>query len=782
MRALTPLALIASATAQVFEAPYTIHAGDVDSRPIPSLTKRKQFEPCGEVAQLWAAQKAANSKPGATPSTIRVPAQRAYDCLTSVPVDAQGDIKEIQELKAYLEYHSTLTWLKKGVKDQIEPLDVMGELDLIIKGLNDKTYKNDYEVQLSIRRTLDKAGDFHLAFTPDITNIFYFLRPEGILVSISEDGIALPKIYLVSDLPKDTNGKITGSAVEKINGQNATEYLQKLSEGARYHDADARYNTVFPNPALNAMGAKSGGLAAEHYIYAGPITTYTFANGTDKKIDNIAVIPAIYDFSKVTDGPSFFKAFCTGPPTSTTPVTPGSSSAKPSGTPRASSKASSVVKRQVASATPRPSPSLIGYPKPVFIQESKVISGYYLGDNNKDVAVLVLPGFAPSSTVASAAIGPVVGGFIDAQKLLRSFFADAVKQNKKKLVIDLRGNGGGLIDMGFELFKQLFPQTEPYGAARYRAHEAFHYYSAIVADLAVRGKGKDGVITAVTDADYGVQSNFLWSNILDENNKPYNTYQDYYGPSTINGDTFTSVRRYNFSNNKGGHTLPATLTGYNEFKNAPAQPFQPENIVIIQDGFCGSTCAIFSELMREQGKVQTIVIGGRPRNAPMQGVGGSKGSQVLSLDKIYTFAEDTIDIAKALNGVAVAEKLNETAVGKIYNAEQIYIRTAIPKEGESLVGGVNSLNNQRRGDKDQTPLEFIYEAADCRLFYTTATLLDPVNLWKQAIEAKWGKGKCVPGSTGHTTAIGTVDSKPGFGAKGSSTQGAALFSQLTLPA
>jgi hypothetical protein len=176
--------------------------------------------------------------------------------------------------------------------------------------------------------------------------------------------------------------------------------------------------------------------------------------------------------------------------------------------------------------------------------------------------------------------------------------------------------------------------------------------------------------------------------------------------------------------------------------------------------------------MREQGKVQTIVVGGRPLNAPMQGVGGSKGSQKLDMDTLWNFAERTIKVADALDGAVVAKHLNDsTAVGRIYNAKQIYIRTTIPNEGSSLVGAINSLNNLRQGDLTETPLEFLYEAADCRLFYTTATYLDPVNFWKMAIDAKWGTGKCVPGSTGHKTAIGMLEKKPGFGQKGTSAQG-----------
>jgi hypothetical protein len=257
--------------------------------------------------------------------------------------------------------------------------------------------------------------------------------------------------------------------------------------------------------------------------------------------------------------------------------------------------------------------------------------------------------------------------------------------------LDLRGNGDGTIDFGFELFKQLFPTVEPYGAARCRAHDAFHLYSALTAVVAVDSVDQDGVPSMnLTDADNGIRSSFLWSNVLDKNDKPYKNYQDYHGPNTINRDTSTSIRRYKvshihiilagdtamltmlqFSNILDGHTLPVSLAGYNDVKNIITQPFQAENIVIIQDDFCGSTCAVFAELMRKQGKVQTIAIGKRPLNQPMQGVGDSKGSQKLAMNTLQQFAMDTVEVAKALDSEYVARKVNDTtAAGRIYNASR----------------------------------------------------------------------------------------------------------------
>lgn len=160
--------------------------------------------------------------------------------------------------------------------------------------------------------------------------------------------------------------------------------------------------------------------------------------------------------------------------------------------------------------------------------------------------------------------------------------------------------------------------------------------------------------------------------------------------------------------------------------------------------------------MREQGKVQTIAVGGRPALAPMQGVGGSKGVHLLGMDLVYMAALQTIEISLALQGPKVTQYLNSTAIGRIANTEQMFLRTAYAPD-KNLVGGMNGLNNQREGDASQTPLEFVYEAADCRLFYTLDTLYDPVNLWKAAADVRWGQGKCVDHSTGHSTAIGVVE-------------------------
>lgn len=47
--------------------------------------------------------------------------------------------------------------------------------------------------------------------------------------------------------------------------------------------------------------------------------------------------------------------------------------------------------------------------------------------------------------------------------------------------------------------------------------------------------------------------------------------------------------------------------------------------------------------------------------------------------------------------------------------------------------------------KDGVPAQFVYEATDCRLFYTPLSIVDPQEQWRQAAEAAWGSGGCVAG-------------------------------------
>lgn len=60
------------------------------------------------------------------------------------------------------------------------------------------------------------------------------------------------------------------------------------------------------------------------------------------------------------------------------------------------------------------------------------------------------------------------------------------------------------------------------------------------------------------------------------------------------------------------------------FASRPAklsQPYAAEDIIILSDGLCASTCAVFMEMMHHEAGVRTVVAGGVPVDGPMQAAG-----------------------------------------------------------------------------------------------------------------------------------------------------------------
>lgn len=150
--------------------------------------------------------------------------------------------------------------------------------------------------------------------------------------------------------------------------------------------------------------------------------------------------------------------------------------------------------------------------------------------------------------------------------------------------------------------------------------------------------------------------------------------------------------------------------------------------------------------MKRQG-VRTITFGGRPSQAPMQGVGGVKGGQSLGINYLNGYITQANQlIQKSVN----------TSSALLTQAEWKKFNESSPSLAPSFAwsGSVN-LRNEYDPDDDQTPLQFVYEAAKCRLFYTIENYLQRETVWQAAAKAMFGGGDCVKGSTGGDGSLGS---------------------------
>jgi len=725
----------------------------LDQSPIELASMLLSFLLASSVA-LVAAQTTTRATPVATGqpcavvssllrSSTNVPAQAAYDCLQSVPVDTEGDKKLIDELKLAWQWNTEIGWLKNPPSDwKLGKLDVIGELDNIKNNLG--SFKSEYDVQRAIEAITVKTGNFHFNWSPDIFSIFTFFRALAV-TSLSSDGKELPKIYTSFEARRQSTTK---SAIVKINDEESYAYLVKIAALEQYIDDDGRLNAVL----AKGFTALSGSFRIQTH-YDGPTTKLEFANGTVLTLDNLATTSR--SFTGVTDGKSFFDKFCGGTSTLTSASNadeveeveeladnPQGALTRRANKPRTISERldnnpqgalknerdvpskEHIMKRQLGSGVTTVAESTAGD-----------IGGYFLeGDGYSDVAVFRISTFSPEGDSSGT----------DFQKILKTFLERSISEKKTKLVIDLRENGGGAPHLIFDTYFQLFPGQEPYSAQRYRAEEQYLAIGEAVNQI----KNDPNLLSAYNKKTPSRDLDFdnkwrIWAywHYTTAKGESFPDWKSYSGPQVLNSDSFTVTNRQNYSNADRVSILP---DGF-DFISGPGrtQAFEAKNIVMFTDAACGSACAGIHEELKNVAGVKSVTVGGRPVKEPIQPVTGSKGGEVRVTALFPSLARNILSYTSLIGAtVPTNQKLQQLA-----NITQLTRR--IVSQGTR----VQTQDQLRKGDKTGTPLQYIYEAADCKIFYTQATWLGQEAAWKAAFDAFQDDSKCVEGSTKHKTSI-----------------------------
>ena len=483
------------------------------------------------------------------------------------------------------------------------------------------------------------------------------------------------------------------SVVTKINGVDASKYVLDTINTAGYNqDVDAAYNSMFFEKATYAVTGVKGFFSAGgriRYIYQGANTTFTFANGTALTLENKAAVKA--NMTGVIDGATYASKFCSG---------------------SASDSAEAIA--EVAAAGDAAGVS--GYPQPVISTKDGIVSGYYLaGDGLDHVAVLALLAFENESPA-------------EFQAVAADFIREAKAAGKTKLVVDFQANGGGYLLQGYDFFRQLFPQIQEDGFSRWRENDGFLATAKIYSN-AVPG------LNPYTSPDEDLINAYIsWFNYrydLNLTRQPFKTFKNKFSPHVYKDTPYTALMRWNLSEPlKTTNTtfgIGIEITGYGTLANE-TQPFAAEDIVLLYDGICASTCTTAAEFLRIQGGVKSVAMGGRPFKGPIQGVGGVKGAQSLSFADILSYTQS----AAALGGTPE----QKAALARY---------TVLPMR-RSLAAGVNAQDSILPGNVNEgIPAQYIVEEADCRLYWTEEMIGDVTAVWKAAANAAFNGGKCAFG-------------------------------------
>lgn len=332
-----------------------------------------------------------------------------------------------------------------------------------------------------------------------------------------------------------------------------------------YQDPDALYNQIFYSPPTNLQGeANIFYIGAWQFGFDSDTNVYTFDNGSTQELYNYASVSPAVDFSTIYDGPSLFQVLEVDPTTDITQLLNKRDISEPE-----------VKRRQSSSSIP-------GYPEPWIIHpEGLYTAGYFLGSSS-EVAVLVMTAFTSgnsSSTTDQATM----------QLVVSKFLAECGRRGSTQLIVDLSSNGGGNVFSGYDVFKQLFPTIVPYGGSRMRTTPFIDYMGNVFSSA--------GVYNESITPPWQIQS------ALDQNLTKYPSWVDMGGPFRLYGDNFLGTTRANLSDPLMTNNF--SVSGYLDEQSIPAAVFDAQNMVVLYDGSCGSTCAIFSEFMKTQGGVRS---------------------------------------------------------------------------------------------------------------------------------------------------------------------------------
>lgn len=534
-------------------------------------------EPCAIVASTLA-----NSTDGKPPATVdddaypRIPAKLAIACLRSIPFNATYAVEWVESLKPYLQWQSTTAYVKNPPPGYWhEPWDMIGYTDGLINHIKTAGYPNEYEFEIDLYRILRRAYDGHARYFPMLfSGIFSFGRPVP-LVSVSSDGKSLPRAYVYDDILHSLNvTSFIPSPITHLYDMPVEEVLQDFSQWGASSDQDAQYNTMFMNLAqasLGYLGIGAGmwaGGGRGTLWYPGDYLNITFENGTDRSYNNFARV--LQDFSGITSGRDLRNKFL---PTTTTDPWP------PVPSPAASNK---TGQHNDTSFDKRALSGPAGYPNPIKLMPGNYVSGYYLtGQGYENVAVLALPSFG----------GPVSQP--DFQNIVFNFIDQAKKDGKTRLIVDVSANGGGQIPQAYSVFKNLFPDIDPYGGNRFRAFEDFNIIGEAVTEAVGSAYPWRNLMPPGPGLllDDFVATPFIATADMDISGKPFKSWDEKYGPHARNGDNFTSIIRWNLSD-----PALAAYSGFDPNRYGPhsavlsERPFAVEDVVILSDGYCASTC------------------------------------------------------------------------------------------------------------------------------------------------------------------------------------------------
>ncbi|CAE6477326.1 unnamed protein product [Rhizoctonia solani] len=620
----------------------------------------------------------------------------AMACLKSFPYNATLAKNVLDVVTKVTPFFTFEDWQKHTPEPFTE---ATSNLDVEFARIKATKYTTDYDFNRDVFNVINRLDDGHTLWLPAC----YWAAFQNILpaplIALEKNGsqdiyIAPNSVQFISLLGTnytsyyDAKGfnwkKYAGAKVHTIDGVSAWNYVNGIATNysGNYIDHNIRVNSVFTNYRVTEDGLWSQRLGD----FGGPIfpdkesltLSITAVNSTQPETVKFEY-RATYLGAPFTDGASYWETNCAANNATNGVDNRGSENAI------ARRELIHKKKRQpVAKISALPAQS-VGLPQhnlptqPDVVNGTGVIKAYVLSD--KKTGVLMVGSFG----------GDYVGFQNDTFKALSKFKAAKVQQ----LIVDTTGNGGGYVCLGKYIpalgfkHRSSLPHSLNLGEFLINALAGTNFgYAGFESTMRAQPLAQKIVASYIKQGiDYMNYSPSQWAFL---NNTPQPANYNYMEPPTnftIN-DTKDAV-------SKRFHDI---CTPYNV--TLPAEPFLPASkIIIVGNGECASTCALFTGVAYEKLGIKVATFGGNPGAA--MNFNGMAGNQVLE----WADLDSEIKTAGLKNDPLAPPDL---LINSNYRVNWRY---------------AYSWQNKSQ------PLAFHVERAQYRIPYTMDTYMSPQNLW-----------------------------------------------------
>lgn len=228
---------------------------------------------------------------------------------------------------------------------------------------------------------------------------------------------------------------------------------------------------------------------------------------------------------------------------------------------------------------------------------------------------------------------------------------NVLRPKAENLILDLSHNTGGYVCLGVTMVQIFFPE-------RPRLVTNIRLSPLSTQMMTAGAMGMDHFISSYGESPVAaLQGGYF----LKPTTHPHRnlTFSDYLSDRCAIADKYTLAynpveesRRKRASSSYG-----TTAEGSDD--DTPYRPWDPENLAILTDGYCGSSCALISNMMHTKFGVPTVVVGGRTtaqQGGPMS-FSTFPGLQVV--DDALLFSE----MHDVRSGMMSAEEVNKLEDG-----------------------------------------------------------------------------------------------------------------------